>query len=209
MKIYSVYSPSHKVLYDQYFIKTIPKNFQLNIVEEPEQVCKKASYHSAGWTDICRQKVDIFLSACKENFGKHFFYCDVDVQFFGDNLLDSLIEEIQDYDLACQDDVYGYNSGVFVCKANDATLKLFTLMKERYVHDDQKTLNAYINLCKHKKLSHRFFNVGQIFKSGWKGQDFVVPINMLLHHANWVVGVNKKIKLLNIVRNKYDTGNIF
>ena len=37
----------------------------------------------------------------------------------------------------------------------------------------------------------------------WDGQDFNIPADIIMHHANWIVGVQNKIKLLNLVKDKY------
>ena len=43
----------------------------------------------------------------------------------------------------------------------------------------------------------------------WQGtEDFDIPKDIVIHHANWTTPFNNKIKLLNIVRQKYDSGKI-
>lgn len=203
MKIYTTYTPSHKVLYEKYFLKTLPKNFDLQVFEDKEQLCESAEYHNPGWTLTTKKKIDIFLKACVETMNDVFFYCDVDVQFFDDNIIDILIQELGDYDIACQDDVCSYCSGVFVCKSNFKTLNMFQQMKKNFARDDQRTLNKHLYLCSHKLLPKSFFTTGFLFKK-WAGQDFTIPNNIVMHHANWVVGVQNKIQMLDIVRSKYD-----
>lgn len=60
-----------------------------------------------------------------------------------------------------------------------------------------------INMCKPKKLSRRFFTIGHILKGKWNGQDFVLPKNIVMHHANFTIGCRSKIQLLDLVKNKY------
>lgn len=205
MNIYTTYTPSHKILYDNYFIKTLPKDFNLKAYADPEQLCKTGEYYTNGWTQTTKKKIDIFVYACAANIGKPFFYCDVDVQFFDNNIINILLEELGDYDIACQDDYDNYNSGVFVCNANETTLAMFKQMQKtyNYIDDDQRTLNKHLFMCKHKMLSRRFFTTGFIFRR-WNGQDFELPKDIIMHHANWIVGVPDKIKVLDFVRSKYD-----
>ena len=37
----------------------------------------------------------------------------------------------------------------------------------------------------------------------WVGQDFHVPTTIVAHHANWTVGLDNKLKLLQFVKNKF------
>ena len=54
-----------------------------------------------------------------------------------------------------------------------------------------------------KVLSTRFWTFGS-FGGQWKGQNFDIPENLLMHHANWTEGIDNKIKLLEIVKNKFN-----
>ena len=77
-------------------------------------------------------------------------------------------------------------------------------MRMCFIQEDQTTLNNQIHICKHKLLSHRFFTVGQSIKQPWEGEEFELPKDVLVHHANWVVGIDKKIELLDIAKEKFD-----
>ena len=92
MNLYTTYTPSHSILYHKYFKRTLPREFELVAVEDKEQHCASGNFYSSGWSETCYKKVELFLRACEENIGDLFFYCDVDVQFFGpikDNLIES------------------------------------------------------------------------------------------------------------------------
>lgn len=206
MKLYTTFTPSHRVLYENYFLKTLPTEFDLQVFEDLEQSCPSGNFYSEGWDKTCYKKIEIFYQACKENMGKPFFYCDVDVQFFG-NILNTLLEELDGYDIACQDDITTFSSGVFICMANEKTLKMFHLMKNNYNKEDQTTLNDHIHVCNHRFLSRKFFTFGHIIPRPWYGEDFNIPQDILVHHANWVVGVENKIKILDLVRSKYNAKN--
>lgn len=204
MKLYTYFTPSHKIFFDNYFLKTVPKTFELCVTKESNQFCKKAFFYSPGWNRTTANKIDIFIKACSENISNYFFYCDIDVQFFDNNIIDILLDELGDYDIACQDDIETYNSGVFICKANNKTLRMFETMRKNFKISDQPTLNNHIHMCDHKKLSKRFFTTG--FEIGlWKDKEFNIPNNIVMHHANWVLGIDDKIKALNIVRSKYES----
>lgn len=201
--MYTLFTPSHRVFYEHYFLKSVPDEFEIHAKKVPQE-CPSGEYYSKGWHKTTRRKVDFFYQACKENFGGEFVFSDVDVQFFG-KVKDTLIEELGDFDIACQDDTSNIScSGFFICKCNERTLKMFENMKEFFDVCDQPTLNKQMHICKHKLLSHKFYTVGQSIKRRWNGEDFELPKDILVHHANWVVGIGAKLQLLNIVEKKFD-----
>jgi lipopolysaccharide biosynthesis glycosyltransferase len=201
MKLYTIFSPSHKIMYDDFFLKTLPNEFELVSKEIPQE-CSTGEFYKEGWSKTCYRKVEFFIQACEENIGKNFIYSDVDIQFFG-KIKDALLNELGDYDIACQNDTGPYYcSGFFICNANQRTLNMFNMMKKNYNKEDQTSLNEQIHLVKSKFLSRRFFTVAHSTNSVWNGQDFYVPNDILIHHANWTGGIDNKIRLLDLVGKK-------
>jgi len=64
-------------------------------------------------------------------------------------------------------------------------------------------LNSIINNypIKYKRLSHKFFSYGQLDRGVWNSEDFNFPDNIILLHANWTIGVDNKIKLIEKLKN--------
>ena len=200
MNLYSIFTPSHRHMYENYFLTSIPDEFKLHIKEIPQE-CPTGSFYEEGWDKTCFRKVELFEEICKENFGETFIFSDVDIQFFG-KIKDVMIDELGDLDIACQDDITTYSSGFFICRCNDRTLKMFQNMKEFYNKEDQTSLNDQIHICNHKFLSRRFFTFGHVVPRPWNGEDFHIPDDILIHHANWVVGIEDKIRILDLVKDK-------
>jgi hypothetical protein len=203
MKLYTIYSPSHKTLYENHFLKSLPNEFELKSLEI-EQECPTGEFYKEGWSKTCYRKVEYFEQACIESQGEIFVFSDVDIQFF-DNIKDVLIEELGDADIACQNDTgHYYCSGFFICRANERTLNMFRQMKINYHLEDQTTLNKHIHMVNSKFLSNKFFTIGHLLHRAWKGEYFQINYPILVHHANWVEGIDNKIKLLEIVRKKIE-----
>jgi len=205
MKIYTAHSDSHNQLYQQFFLPTLPQDLELNSHLIPQE-CDTANFKDRGWSQTCYRKTKIFLQACDENPKDIFIFSDVDVQFFCSSIVDDLLKELLDHDIACQYDTgyLPYCSGFFVCKVNNRTKDLFYKISKLYIDEDQTSLNYHIKTCNAKFLSHRFYTVAQNIGTVWNGQDFDIPRDILIHHANWVVGVQNKISLLKLVREKYE-----
>lgn len=202
MRIYTIYSESHSFLFTDYFLATISASLDIRS-KKTLQLCSSGSFYSAGWSDICFEKVLYFKQICEQEMGNVFIISDVDVQFFSDPI-DQLLLELGDFDIAGQDDIHAMCSGFFVCRANESTLKMFTSMVDNYRLEDQTSLNDNLHMVKHKRLSHRFFNVAHYLNGTWDNRYFDIPEDIIIHHANWTVGVQNKIELLKLVRNKYD-----
>jgi len=203
MKVYTYYTDSHKSFYDGYFSKTL-EGFEI-VAFKGEQECKTGSYYQDGWKNTTMKKVDIFIKACEENQNDIFLYSDVDIQFFGP-IKQTLLEELGDYDIAFQNDYLGgMCSGFFVCRGNERTLKMFQNMKknESTYLEDQHALNMNLNHVKFKPLSSKFWTFGA-YQTQWKNQNFEIPDDILMHHANWTEGLQNKKLLLDFVRQKMD-----
>jgi hypothetical protein len=201
MKLYTIYTESHKGMYENYFLKTISDEFEI-IPSEIPQECPTGEFYENGWDKTCYRKTELYLKACEENIGETFIFSDVDIQFFG-KIKDVLLEELGDFDIACQNDTGNYYcSGFFICKSNERTLNMFREMLKNYQKDDQTTLNNHIHMVNSKFLSNKFFTIGHTLNAVWAGQEFSINHEILVHHSNWVVGIDKKIKLMDIVREK-------
>tara|TARA_R110000751_G_scaffold81180_1_gene163732 strand:- start:606 stop:1253 length:648 start_codon:yes stop_codon:yes gene_type:complete len=211
MKVYTFLAEAQKFMYENYFLSSLPKDF------EPHATIHTEPYVDFGVTPFSertRSKLHFMAKACEENFGEIIVFADADVQFFG--LIEkTLIEELGDFDIACQQGgIFTYFSlcpGFFVCNCNTATLKLFNNMKKFFRTDDQFSLNEQKWICKYKCLSpSKFFTIGHVLylnnnnksKRWEEGVDFTVPNTILMHHASGVTTLDKKLKLLDIVRTK-------
>ena len=201
MKLYTIYTESHKEMYENYFLKTIPNEFEI-IPNEIPQECPTGEFYESGWDKTCYRKTELYLKACEENMGSVFAFSDVDIQFFG-KIKEAMLSELGDFDIACQNDTGPYYcSGFFVCRGNERTLNMFREMVKNYDREDQTTLNNHIHLAKSKFLSHKFFTIGHLLNTAWTGQEFEIKHEILMHHSNWVIGLDRKAKLMDIVREK-------
>lgn len=210
MKIYTILSPSHKFLFDNFFLTSLKKyeeSIDLVVVDQ-EQICETGNYYDHGWKESMEQKIDVYLEAVNNKNDKFFIWSDVDIEFY-DSFVDACIEELGDYDIAFQEGVGNeYCAGFFICRINEKTQNFFKLLKEKYQRYtcDQQAINANIKLINAKFLSKQFLNISFQHRQ-WNGQhiDLTEPIKMF--HANYTVGLQHKIMLLCKVRDKLDVIN--
>ena len=220
MKLYALYTPSHEILKDKYFLPSIQDDFEI-IMEFCEQTSESAIFMSEGWTATTMRKVDLIIRAIEENIssGEIFIFSDVDIQFFAP-IQDNIIELIEGKDIVMQrNNPEGVLcTGFFACRANEKTLRLWKDVKKRMqtnkLHSDQISFNQCIKKRSKKNpydvrwdyLPHTFFGAGTLAAYPgylWKpGRKLDIPHDIMMHHANWTRGVNNKIAQLKYVRNE-------
>lgn len=218
MKLYTYYTPSHKVFYDQYFYPSLQKYF-LNdknslIVKTGDQITSTGGFNDTGFNLTTLDKVKLWLSAIKENPNDFWIYADPDICFY-DNFEQDLLEKIQNYNLVAQSDNtrwFEVCTGFFIARSSDLLYKFFLSiineMQTTNIHNDQlafaKVSRLYPNL-KFNTLPIQYWSVhwsngGKV----WSGEDIDPPKNMKIHHANYTVGIENKLKLLNMIKGKFN-----
>jgi hypothetical protein len=222
MKLYTLYTDSHAVLLNNFFLPSVKKvkNIEL-IIEHKPQDCASGQYMQNGWLTTMKHKVQYHIKACQIYDDEIFIYSDCDVIFLNKNLVQSIIDEMGDCDIACQNDVALYNNrdtccaGFFVCKTNNKTVHLWQSILEHMNslptntnEQDQSLLNHYLDKIdiKYKTLSHKFFTLARHKPELWDQKnnyfDFTIPDDIIAYHANWTHGIENKIALLNYVQSK-------
>ena len=228
IKAYTLFTDSHKKFLTDYFLPTFPfrKEIELTILHRPQH-CKSALFETEGWKDTMRDKSTCFyekLQDCKD--GELFMFIDPDIQFFRD-FYDDVVARMTDLDIVWQNDVIGgVNTGFFAVKNNKRTRSFFKTILGNLDSKDfsqEQVLANYLlqNSAQFPSidvnwsfLSNDYWTYGHVAaqadprtgfcRGGWKPDslDFDIPKSIILHHANWTSGVENKLKLLDIVRNK-------
>jgi hypothetical protein len=213
IKLYALYTPSHEVLKDKFFLPSLQDDFEV-IFEFCEQTCQSVKFMSEGWTDTTIRKVDLIIRAIKENWGSIFIFSDVDIQFFRP-IQEAILEHMQDKDMVIQRNTPSgvLCSGFFACRGNEKTLRLWEDVKKTMEQDnsssDQISLNRCIKRSKKKNpyslswdyLPDTFFGGGTLTGCLWNpGMVLPIPHNIMIHHANWTRGIKNKIAQLVYVR---------
>ena len=215
IKLYALYTPSHEVLKDKFFLPSIQDDFEI-ICEFSEQTCPSVKFMEEGWTQTTIKKVDLILRAIQENWGSIFIFSDVDIQFFCP-IKKAILKLMKGKDIVMQkNNPEGVLcTGFFACRANEKTLQLWTdvkkMMQQNSLNSDQNSFNHCIK--RHNKtnpynvvwdyLPKTFFGAGTLTGFLWyPGMLLPIPKNIMMHHANWTKGINNKIAQLIYVRSE-------
>ena len=111
MKLYTFYTPSHKEIYENYFVKSFNNYLYNDFTLDTElgvQKTKNGDFSDPELGSSMDDKIVLLKRAIEENYGKWFIYADCDIQFFG-----NIINDINNYinlgvseniDMFCQED---------------------------------------------------------------------------------------------------------
>jgi hypothetical protein len=209
IKLYSYFTPSHKILKEKYFLPSIIDDYEVIIREHKEQVCPAGKFYSKNWSKAVALKADLIIDAIKENWGDFFIYSDIDVQFIRPTK-DYIITHIKNVDCLGQQARPGFSlknksicTGFLVIKANTKNLNLWKHIKKSLLHNNANGDQYYFNklfkqhnvICKRLPIS--FYNPGK----KWNPDNHLnIPKDIKIHHANWTIGVKNKIKQLEYVK---------
>jgi hypothetical protein len=210
MRLYSLYTPSHAVLKERFFVPSIPKDFDLRLYHFNNPGA--GMIHDESFCRAIIRKVEIILKGIEENWNGIFAWCDVDTQFFG-SCLEIMLKCVENHDIAFQIDGPGpaLCDGLFVCRANEKTRWLWTetlkFVRTRESRgDDQLCVRELLAIPDRLRvgfLPPTFMGGGTFTGKLWRpGDPLLVPAGIVLHHANFTCGVRNKIAQCELVRQK-------
>lgn len=201
IKLYALYTPSHRKLVDQYFLPSIKDDFEL-IIKQAPNLCPEndpncsTTYKDPAYLKALHLKTDLIIDAIKENQGKVFVFSDVDIIFYRPcaTILKKLI---QDNDFVMQNDYFGHMcTGFFIMRGNLKMLNLWQDIKQYMLsHEtmhEERTLNLFIKQERLKNIKYcylpdQFYNGCGLLKK------IPVPKDIILHHAGCAAGIENKI----------------
>lgn len=214
--IYTHFSDSHKILYEDFFKTSLRKLYSkeevnIRVLKQPQDT-ENGKFMENGWLKAMQYKLDVILRGIDEQWGKQFIFADCDIQFFKP-FVDDIINELQDNDLVAQEDCSTLCAGFFGCNCNDSTRNLFKKINQNYKNmvNDQVALNTFKDDIKYKLLSKtKYFTIGNFFNNVdgthvWDNiSNIDIPPDIVLHHGNYVVGIENKMALMKMVRSQYE-----
>lgn len=208
--LYCLFTPSHRVLKEQYFEPSLPSDVELH-----SRFCEiegTGVFHDASWRQAIACKVEFILEAIERErqMGGAFVFSDVDVQFFG-SFANWFHRSVASHDIAFQVDAPGpaLCTGFFFCRANARTRQLWQevlqVVRATEGHDDDQAvaqrLAGRIPGMTHACLPPIFCGGGTLSGRCWHpGETLAIPEGLLMHHANFTIGVPNKIQQLEHVR---------
>lgn len=225
MKLISTYTESHKVFKDKWFLPSLRDKYDLELIKCPDS--HGGAYMDKEWSKAVLFKADVIIETIKKNWGKVFIYSDVDIQFFQPTK-NILLKHIANNDIVCQkDDPFGQLcTGFWAAKANRRVLRVWKQVRKYIPKEKRDQLvfnkiikreqrgkrlsailqNIFYGNCKYSSLPKSFLSGGILTGKLWEpGMELLVPEDIVLHHANWTMGIENKIAQLKYVRKVVDS----
>ena len=146
-------------------------------------------------------------------------FSDVDVQFFAE-FAASLECLLGQNEIVCQAESPGgtYCTGLFVCRSSPQVVRLWEDVSTELARGDgdEHDQDAFNRLLRSNRspvrcgyLPYAFFGGGTLTGTRWFPGDYLpIPATIVLHHANFTVGVPNKVAQLTYVRQRVETGSL-
>lgn len=213
--IHTIVTASHVSLFDR-FSRNCMENGLRCIAFSGDQHSKSGLFDTEGFRDTMADKLKMVLGILSAmDDGELFVYSDCDVQFFGrvHNDLENIANIQPKADLWFQHDGNGeFCAGFFMARNTNFARSILKESLEiiNNYRDDQPAINYVLNKGRFdgksgfELLPERYWTYGAKYGL-WKNQtDFEVPNDIIMHHANWCVGIDTKHVILDLVKNKVD-----
>jgi len=202
MRMYAMFTESHRQMMYKYFLPSlIPNEYLLTLKQSPQK--GNGNFGTRGFIATVAHTFNILLDAIDENYGSYFVFSDVDVQFFGPTKA-ILLDAIADCDFAAQGDTgQVLCTGFFICRANDTMRQVFIRsIKTLAEHPTQATGDQFALNCHKSEFKWKILDEQQFWamRHKWRGEPLEVPDNILMHHANWTIGISNKMEMLRQVK---------
>ncbi|HEX8372072.1 MAG TPA: putative nucleotide-diphospho-sugar transferase [Chthoniobacterales bacterium] len=130
MKLYCCYTPAHAILFERYFLPSVPEGFA--VVPTVFDIDGQGDFLSAEFLQCISRKIDLILASIRSNAGGIIVWSDIDIQFF-EARSDQLQAELGEHDIAFQREgkaVDYVNSGFFVCHCTERLHRFFEQVRD-------------------------------------------------------------------------------
>jgi hypothetical protein len=206
MKLITYYTQTHKIMYEDYFLKSLNLTDKFEIFTKCGiQHSSSGNYFSKGFNETTKEKIKFLLDTLNFSIDENeiVLFSDVDVIFM--SKIEEYFNKFKEFDMVFQNGIGGLNTGFFLVKNNNQVKKLLeeVIDKCHLFDNDQIALNSLIknHPIKFTMFGNEIFSVAHtIGPKVWNNEKFEIPNNLLVFHACWCEGVNKKIELLNYVK---------
>jgi hypothetical protein len=145
MKIAYVYSSSHEILKDYFFLGTMCEQWEL--IEKKSDEHSTGDYLSSGWSKIVKEKIKTYIEVIKNNTDEIVVFSDVDITWF------KPVQEIIKQCLTQKDIVFQkenlhneeVNTGFIAIRCNKDVENFFQDVLDNIEDNDQTTVNLLLS----------------------------------------------------------------
>jgi hypothetical protein len=205
LRLATYYTPTHREMAER-FVLSRAEGFGEVIAREYPQKCASASFKQSGWNECMLDKLDLLMRLPQD--GTPTLYVDADVC-----LLPGLaawcerqVAGMKFHEVAYSDDVAQWCAGVMLFRSTAKTHAWWRLVADMSAlldQPDQDVIHALRINAKRLPVpmtvlpANRMANWATLGNTSvWQGEVFAVPETAVAWHANWCVGVEAKLAML-------------
>lgn len=216
LRLVTYYTPSHADMCRR-FVLSRACGFEERRSTQYDQTCATGAFKSAGWNECMLDKLDCLLKLPLD--GKPTVYVDSDVALFPgfhDWCQETLARMPSDA-VAFSDDVIQWCAGVMLFRSTPIVHRFWQLLAELspiWNLPDQDVIHQLRTQAEqtggrlpiqpqvlHRSVVCNWATVNVNVPAPWNGEPFDVPPSCLAWHANWTVGIDRKLTMLERVVN--------
>lgn len=213
MHVYCLVSPSHKALYEEWFLRSLPPDCR----PAPHFIqTSAAAYAQGNWHQVVARKFELLeLAFSNESENRVFVLSDVDVRFYQSFAAD-MTARMRGYDVLFQHNrptlpatPENLCTGFMGIRNNPRSRAFFRsahLRLQECNRPEKGDQNACIDVLLRQPRCLRFgflpvsyWSPGSEMGRWQPGVPLSPPQNLILHHANHTVGIDHKVQQLRAV----------
>lgn len=213
LRLVSYYTPTHADMFSR-FVRQRAWGFDERVFVECGQTCPTGSFKDDGWNDCMLDKLKVLVNLPADN--QPTLYVDADVA-----LMPTLVEwcrwyaeHLEDDTVAFSDDVIQWCAGVMLFRTSRRVQSWWQTVADLSVAwdlPDQDAINHLRMQSASRKGGRLPVKVSLLPRdvvcnwatvnaptvpAAWDGEPFTVPPTCLAWHANWTIGVERKVQML-------------
>lgn len=207
MKLFSYYTPTHARMFNNFLLKSIERfNEYTIIVKKDAQICESGLYGTKGFNIQTFNKLDFVLSSNNWDSGEIAMFCDADVIFLKPTK-DHVLGQMPEHDIIFQNDGGRCCTGFYVFRCNQKVKRFFEMaysFRDSY-GDEQICITEKIDGAdiKYKLFGPEIWNLGFSDPTKVHEQLTEIPKDILVYHANWLLGLDRKEKALQLCHDTF------
>lgn len=217
LRLVTYYTPSHEQMCREFVLSRVV-GFDKIHSTQCEQTCPSGVFKSHGWNECMLDKLRCLMALPQD--GMPTVYVDSDVALMNgfSEFCKEIFESLPDNGIAFSNDIIQLSAGIMFFRSTEVVQGFWRLVAElspilnlqdqdviNNLFDESKTGKFILPIVPSVLPSDKVCNWATINTpnppSLWDGEPFEVPQSCVAWHANWTLGIENKMRMLNRVIN--------
>lgn len=213
MRLVTFFTPSHEGMMNE-FVMPYAADFDESVIRRERQKCAAGAFKQEGWNDCMNDKLKTLIDLPLD--GQPTLYVDSDVALSPRTARWARDAKIGDGEVAFSDDVVQWCAGVMLFRPSERTRDWWRLVQQLsnvWNAPDQDVIHSLRIQAQERSgalpvspsvipgdVVSNWSTIGN--RTVWDGEDFEVPESCVAWHANWTIGVDRKVEMLRLAKAK-------